>query len=48
VHHFYGNPIWPFQPTSSAGCAITDALLAVWFLYGAPSLADLRRRRALA
>ena len=48
VHHFHGHPIVYFQPTSSAGCAISDALLAVWFFYGAPSLQELRRRRALA
>src|ERR1700733_2335 len=31
VHHFYGHPIIPFVPNSSAGCAVSDALLAVWF-----------------
>ena|SRR2546422_11387317 len=36
VHHLYGNPIWPFAPTSSAGCAIMDALIAIWFFAGAP------------
>jgi hypothetical protein len=38
VHHLYGNPIWPFMPTSSFGCAIFDSAIAVWFLAGAPSL----------
>jgi len=38
LHHLYADPIVPFAPTSSAGCAITDALLAVWFWLGAPSL----------
>jgi hypothetical protein len=38
VHHFWGNPIWPFMPTSSFGCMIFDALIAVWFLAGAPSV----------
>lgn len=50
VHHLYGNPIVPFQATSSAGCAITDALLAVWFFMGAPSVYDAfgsRRLRAV-
>jgi hypothetical protein len=37
VHHFYGNPLLPFMPTSSAGCAITDAIIAVWFFANAPS-----------
>lgn len=38
VHHLYGNPIVPFMPSSSAGCALTDALLALWFFCGAPSV----------
>ena len=37
LHHRYGNPIWPFMPTSSFGCMIFDAIIAVWFLAGAPS-----------
>ncbi len=41
-HHLWGNPIWPFMPTSSFGCMIFDALIAVWFLAGAPSLIALR------
>src|SRR5262245_58563877 len=24
LHHFYGNPIWPFMPSSSVGCLIFD------------------------
>jgi Family of unknown function (DUF6010) len=38
LHHLYGSPIVFFQPTSSAGCAITDSLIAIWFFLGAPSL----------
>ena len=38
AHHLWGNPIWPFMPTSSLGCLIFDAAIAVWFLAGAPSL----------
>jgi Family of unknown function (DUF6010) len=38
AHHFWGNPIWPFMPTSSFGCLIFDALIAVWFLAGAPTI----------
>jgi hypothetical protein len=41
-HHLWGNPIWPFLPTSSFGCLIFDTLIAIWFLAGAPSL--IRRR----
>jgi hypothetical protein len=47
AHHFWGNPIWPFMPTSSFGCMIFDALIAVWFLVGAPSLIFARRRLPL-
>lgn len=41
LHHFYGNPIVPFAPTSSAGCAITDTFIALWFFAGAPSVFQL-------
>ena len=45
MHHFYGNPIVPFVPLSSAGCAITDALIAIWFFADAPSVFDFLRFR---
>jgi len=38
AHHLWGNPIWPFMPTSAFGCMIFDAVIAVWFFAGAPSL----------
>src|SRR5262245_56011913 len=38
AHHVWGNPIWPFMPTSSFGCTIFDAVLAVWFIAGAPAI----------
>jgi hypothetical protein len=38
VHHLYADPIVPFSPASSAGCAICDAVLALWFFGGAPSI----------
>lgn len=38
VHHLYGDPIWPFMPTSSFGCLIFDSVIGIWFLAGAPSL----------
>jgi hypothetical protein len=44
VHHFYGHPIVPFAPLSSAGCAITDALIAMWFFADAPSVFDSFRK----
>jgi hypothetical protein len=41
VHHLWGNPIWPFMPTSSFGCMMFDAVIAFWFLAGAPSIVGL-------
>jgi hypothetical protein len=38
LHHLYGNPIWPFMPTSSFGCLLFDSAIAVWFLADAPSV----------
>ncbi|AGY57001.1 DUF6010 family protein [Gloeobacter kilaueensis] len=38
MHHLYGNPIVPFVPESSFGCAICDAVLALWYFLGAPSV----------
>src|SRR5207249_1688699 len=32
AHHLWGNPIWPFMPTSSFGCMIVDAVLGIWFI----------------
>jgi len=45
LHHFYGNPIIPMAPLSSAGCAVCDPVLAVWCFFGAPSLFRWLRRR---
>jgi hypothetical protein len=44
AHHLWGHPIWPFMPTSSFGCLIFDALIAVWFLAGAPSIVPRTER----
>ena len=38
AHYRWGNPIWPFMPTSSFGCLIFDILIAIWFWAGAPSI----------
>jgi hypothetical protein len=46
-HHLWGNPIWPFMPTSSFGCMIFDTSIAIWFLVGAPSLNTVRTPRLL-
>ena len=45
VHHLYADPIVPFSPSSSAGCAVCDTVLALWFFYKAPSVFDLFRKR---
>jgi len=45
LHHLYGNPILPFDPTSSLGCAVCDPVLAIWCFAGAPSLLDVFRRK---
>jgi hypothetical protein len=37
VHHLYGQPVIPFLPMSSFGCAICDLGLAAWYFAGAPS-----------
>ena len=44
LHHLYGNPIVPFSPTSSLGCAICDPVLAIWYFFGAPSIFRFLRR----
>lgn len=47
MHHLYGNPIVPFSPTSSLGCAICDPVIALWCFAGGPSAFDSIRHRAL-
>jgi hypothetical protein len=47
MHHLYGNPIVPFVPTSSLGCAICDPILAAWCCAGAPSVYGLVTKRKL-
>jgi hypothetical protein len=47
LHHLYGNPILPFDPASSLGCAVCDPVLAAWCFAGAPSLYDVIRRRSV-
>lgn len=45
LHHLYGNPILPFDATSSLGCAIYDPVIAIWCFAGAPSLWEVLRRQ---
>ncbi len=47
LHHWYGNPIIPFQPASSLGCAICDPVIALWCFAGGPSVFDLIRHRGV-
>lgn len=44
THHLYGNPIVPFEPASSAGCAVCDTIMAMWFFAGAPNVFNWFRR----
>jgi len=44
VHHFYGEPIVFLEPSSSAGCAICDPIIAVWFFFGAPNVLQFFRK----
>ncbi len=41
LHHLYGNSIVSFDPSSSAGCAVCDTILALWFFFGAPNVFSL-------
>jgi hypothetical protein len=47
MHHLYGNPIVPFVPTSSLGCAICDPIIAAWCFAGAPSVYGLATKQKL-
>ena len=47
LHHLYGNPIVYLAPTSSAGCAVCDPVIAIWFFMGAPSVLDFFKKRKL-
>lgn len=38
LHHLYADPIVSLEPSSSAGCAVCDPILAIWFFMGAPSV----------
>jgi hypothetical protein len=48
VHAVKGSPILPMAPHSSAGCAVCDPVIALWYFADAPSVPELirgRRRR---
>jgi len=46
VHHLYGNTLWHWAPSSSFGCFVMDALVAIWFFAGAPSVFEALRSKA--
>ena len=46
LHHLRGHPILPFLPLSSAGCAICDSVIAIWYFLGAPSFYGAIRLRS--
>ena len=46
LHHLYGNSIVPFDPSSSAGCAVCDSILALWFFLGAPNVLTVLKPKA--
>ena len=46
LHHLYGNPIVPFAPDSSLGCALCDPVIAAWCFAGAPSVSSLLARKS--
>jgi Family of unknown function (DUF6010) len=48
VHHLYANPIVSLSPSSSAGCAVCDTILALWFFYKAPNIFELFSNKKLA
>jgi hypothetical protein len=43
-HHLYGHPIVQLAPSSSAGCAVCDPIIALWFLLGAPTVGGLFKK----
>ncbi len=45
LHHLYGNPMLPFDLTSSLGCAVCDPVIAVWCFAGAPGISKAIERR---
>jgi hypothetical protein len=45
VHHLYANPIVALSPSSSAGCAVCDTILALWFFYKAPNIFELLHKK---
>jgi len=47
AHHLWGNPIWPFMPSSAFGCMVFDSVIAAWFLVGGRRSCGDRAARCL-
>ncbi len=47
MHHLYGNPIVSLSPSSSAGCAVCDSILAIWFFVKAPSIGKFFKQKEI-
>ncbi len=45
LHHFYGSPIVYLEASSSAGCAVCDPFIALWYFWGAPNVLSLLRKK---
>ena len=44
MHHLFATPIVYLEPSSSAGCAVCDPILALWFFLGAPTIWNLHKK----
>src|SRR5215475_950225 len=47
IHHLYASPIWPWMPTSSAGCAAFDTVIGLWLFMNAPPVITRFTRQAI-
>ncbi len=45
MHHLFATPIVYLEPSSSAGCAVCDPILALWFFLGAPTIWNLHKKQ---
>jgi len=45
AHHLYADPIVPFSASSSAGCAVCDSIIALWYFFGAPDILSIFRKK---
>lgn len=45
LHHLYADPIVYLEPSSSAGCAVCDPVLALWFFFGAPTIWNVLKKQ---